>query len=245
MQYIQYVTSGLTLVAFLASIAAWVYKSKSEERERLIRSATEEQRADLVMAALEFFEIDTKDLSKQKKFELVIAQINARAERFRIAAIVVCVIAIILSVVSAFAIFWPDHKVDPVDPVERAPSIAIANWRSGGWEVVVNNPNKSDLSITFSVLAVKRNSGLDLAFFLTRTASVVPKDSATTIDLTLFDLGSGNTTNLASMQNSPARELFDSPDAKCEIQLVFSGLSDKEYTARKEFNCSRIPFPRT
>ena len=55
---IQYVTTGLTLVAFLVTVIAWAFKSKSEERERLIKAASEDKRADLVRSALEFFEVE-------------------------------------------------------------------------------------------------------------------------------------------------------------------------------------------
>lgn len=101
---IQYVTTGLTLVAFLVTVVAWAYKSKSEERERLIKTASEDKRADLVRSALEFFDVDTTGLTKEQKYELALAQIHARAQRFRTTAITVCVLAVILAVISAYAI---------------------------------------------------------------------------------------------------------------------------------------------
>jgi len=101
---IQYVTSGLTLVAFLVMVIAWTYKSKTEERERLIKTASADKRADLVRSALEFFDVDTGGLTKEHKYELALMQIHARAQRFRTTAIVVCVIALILAGVSAYAI---------------------------------------------------------------------------------------------------------------------------------------------
>lgn len=107
---IQYVTTGLTLVAFLVSVIAWVYKSKSEERERLIKTASEDKRADLVRSALEFFEVDTTGLTQEQKYELALAQIHARAQRFRTTAIVVCVLAVILAVVTAYAISQDSSK---------------------------------------------------------------------------------------------------------------------------------------
>lgn len=101
---IQYVTTGLTLIAFLVSVIAWTYKSKSEERERLIKTAPDDKRGDLVQSALEFFNINTSGLTKADQYKLALVQIHARAQRFRITAIVVCILAVILATVSAYAI---------------------------------------------------------------------------------------------------------------------------------------------
>ncbi|WP_197342629.1 hypothetical protein [Ralstonia solanacearum] len=100
---IQHVTTGLTLVALLVTVIAWVYKSKVEQGERLIRAVSEAKRADLVRLTLEFFDVDTTGLTKEQKYELALAQIHARAQRFRTTAIVVCVLAVILAAVSAYA----------------------------------------------------------------------------------------------------------------------------------------------
>ncbi len=103
-QAISYVTSGLTLLAFAYSVIAWIYKTKSEERERLIRIAKEEQRAELVRNALEFFHVETKGLTKEQQYNLALEQIQSRAQRFRITAAVVCFIALITAIITAFAI---------------------------------------------------------------------------------------------------------------------------------------------
>lgn len=110
---IQYITTGLTLVAFLVTVIAWTFKSKSEERERLIKAASEDKRADLVRSALEFFDVDTAGLTKEQKYEIALAQIHARAQRFRTTAIVVCVLAVILAGISAYAISQNGSKPHP------------------------------------------------------------------------------------------------------------------------------------
>lgn len=94
-QAIQYVGSGFTLAAFVVAVIAWIVKSKSEERERLIGSARETERADLVRDALEFFRIDTTGLTKAQQYQLALEQIRERARRFRIVAMVVCTIAVL------------------------------------------------------------------------------------------------------------------------------------------------------
>ena len=56
---LKYVGSGLTLAAFVVAAIAWLLKSKSEEKERLIDLAKDDERAGLVRDALEFFSVDT------------------------------------------------------------------------------------------------------------------------------------------------------------------------------------------
>jgi len=92
-QAITLVSSGLTLTAFLAAVVAWVYKSKADERERLIRTAKLDQRADLVRNALEFFDVDTAGLTKEQQYNIAIEQIHARAHRFKLVAALVCFLA--------------------------------------------------------------------------------------------------------------------------------------------------------
>lgn len=101
---IAYVSSGVTLIAFIAATVAWVYKAKSEERERLIRTAKPEQRADLVRNALEFFHVESSGLTKEQQYKLALEQIHARARRFKVTAVVVCFLAVVAAVVTVYAI---------------------------------------------------------------------------------------------------------------------------------------------
>ena len=101
---IAYVSSGLTLTAFLAAIAAWVYKHQSEEKERLLSTAPPSKRAKLVEQALESFHVDTSGLTKEQQYNLAVQQIQARAQRFRWTAIVVIILVVIAATVAAYAI---------------------------------------------------------------------------------------------------------------------------------------------
>src|ERR1022692_677762 len=76
---IKYVGLGLTLAAFVVAAIAWLLKSKSEEKERLIDLAKDEERAGLVRDALEFFSVDTAGLTKAQEYQLALEQIRARA----------------------------------------------------------------------------------------------------------------------------------------------------------------------
>ena len=113
---IQYVSSGLSLVAFVIAAAVWLAKSKIEERERLIQSANVEKRPDLVRSALEFFDVDTGGLTKEQQYELALAQIHARSGRFRVMTTAVCTVAFLLVGVTAYAIYEASRSPDQPKP---------------------------------------------------------------------------------------------------------------------------------
>jgi hypothetical protein len=78
-QTIGYVSSGLTLVAFIVAAGVWTYRKVPLQKQWLIRQAPEQDRARLVENTLEFFNVDTSGLTKQEKYQIVMKQINERA----------------------------------------------------------------------------------------------------------------------------------------------------------------------
>src|SRR5271157_648415 len=102
---ISYVSSGLTLAAFLAAVAAWKYRSLIVRKESLVLSAPEKERPALVERVLESLHVDTAGLTKQQKYELVLPQIRAKAERWRIGASVITLLAFLAAAVAALAIW--------------------------------------------------------------------------------------------------------------------------------------------
>lgn len=102
---ILYISSGITLTAFIIAVAAWVYRLKLLEKGTLIRTAPAKERSRLVEDALEVFHIETGALTKQQQYELAIEQIRARALRYTIAAIVVVVVALLAAGIASFAIY--------------------------------------------------------------------------------------------------------------------------------------------
>jgi hypothetical protein len=103
-EMIQYVSGALVLVALVYAAIAWTSKSRSEKRERSIRSAPEAQRADLVQRALESFGVGATGLTQQQRYEIAVATIHARSKHLGIEAFAACVVAVPLTVVLAYAI---------------------------------------------------------------------------------------------------------------------------------------------
>jgi len=97
---IQYVSSGITLAAFIAAVIAWVIKARIESREKLISLAPGDERAKLVENALEFFHVDTAGLTKAQQHELAMEQIRARSKRFSQALVLLALTMVLAAAVT-------------------------------------------------------------------------------------------------------------------------------------------------
>ena len=138
MKAISYVTSGFTLAAFIAAIIASIYRHWLLQRQQLISSVPESERAPLVEKTIEFFNIDTTGLLPEKKYELALKQIEARARRFRIIAIVIVIVAVLAAGVTALAMLHtPNYSL-----VGSEPAYSEAVQYSGR---VVNLSNKQGI----------------------------------------------------------------------------------------------------
>ena len=102
---IGYVSSGLTLVAFLAAIVSFSLRNKSLREEQLIKSVPESERAPLVRDALEFFHVDTSNLTKHQQFNVAVEQIKNRANRHKINSLLIFGVAVVFAILSAYAIY--------------------------------------------------------------------------------------------------------------------------------------------
>lgn len=115
---IGYVSSGLTLIAFLAAIVSFSLRNKSLREERLIKSVPEDNRADLVRNALEFFHVETSNLTKHQQYEVALQQIRNRSNRHKVNSLLIFGLAIIFALLSAYAIYETNTVSD--NPVTNA-----------------------------------------------------------------------------------------------------------------------------
>ncbi|MDP1829970.1 MAG: hypothetical protein Q8L48_42300 [Archangium sp.] len=83
MDAIQYVSSGVTLAAFIAAIVSGIVRRRIDAQKNLIESAQEQDRAPLVDKALEAFTIETSNLTKEQKYTLALEQLYERRRRVR------------------------------------------------------------------------------------------------------------------------------------------------------------------
>lgn len=157
---IKYVTSGITLVAFICAVAAWLYKSYLHRRERLINSVPEAKRAKLVEQTFNPFKIDTTNLSRQHRYELALMQLKEQTKKYQLTAVVILIIAGLVTLL-VFAVI-PRTGPLPTVPTPTptpVPSPTPSSVRLLGEiedvQIVPGNGNESQVFIRMSI----RNTG--------------------------------------------------------------------------------------
>lgn len=104
-QAITYVSSPLTLVAFLAAVVAWIYVAQLKRVENLINSAKEGDRGILLEGVLDVLRVDAQKLPQTKRYELAIQLLQGRTLKLKLAFAAFLVVAFGLLALSAFAIY--------------------------------------------------------------------------------------------------------------------------------------------
>lgn len=101
---IKNITTGLALVAFVWAGVVTILRHRIQQKERLVLSASQKDRPELVKLALESFHIDTTKLTRDAQYRLLTDRMRADSEKFRTTAIVVCLLACLFAAVAAYAI---------------------------------------------------------------------------------------------------------------------------------------------
>lgn len=102
---ITYVSSPLTLVAFLAAVVAWVYVTQLKRTEVLINSAKESDRRILLEGVLEVLRVNVDKLPLARRFEIATQLLHGRALKLKLAFTAFMVVAFGMLALSAFAIY--------------------------------------------------------------------------------------------------------------------------------------------
>lgn len=112
-QAIQYVGSGLSLVAFIIAAIIYAYLGRLRERAKIISSAPERERLDAIAATAEWFRVDLSGLSSKQKQAIILAQISARSRRDALIGRYAFGIAVILGLIAVVSIIWVRQGFEP------------------------------------------------------------------------------------------------------------------------------------
>ena len=102
---ISYVSSPLTLVAFLAAVVAWIYITQLGRITRLITNAKESDRRVLIEGIFDVMRVDPHKLPAAKRYELAQQLIHGRSLKLKLAFVAFLIVAFGLLALSAFAIY--------------------------------------------------------------------------------------------------------------------------------------------
>jgi len=109
-QAIQYVGSGLSLIAFAIAAALFAYRARLRHQAEIIRSAPTRDRLEAIAVTAQFFRVDTSRLSAKQQEEIILAQLAARLRRDLLFGSVAILVAIMLAVIAIVAILYPPSE---------------------------------------------------------------------------------------------------------------------------------------
>lgn len=98
------VGSAVTLVAFIAALAAWSYRRRLEQTEILLKSAPPADRLRALESVIATVRVDTSTLSDVQKYDLALRLLAERTNNTRTMAMLVVSIAILAAVVAIVAL---------------------------------------------------------------------------------------------------------------------------------------------
>jgi hypothetical protein len=122
---IQYVGTPLTLIAFVAAIVAFVYRSVLKARIDAIRSAPAKERAGLIEKTLETYSIKDDNLTREQKFGLMSMVLENRIRRLKIIALTSITAAFIAAAVVIVGVVVAGPVVTNDDPSKRMASVRL------------------------------------------------------------------------------------------------------------------------
>src|SRR5215471_13073660 len=136
---LQYVGTGLSLVAFGIAAILFAYRARLANRAEIIRSAHEKERLEAIAITAEFFRVDVSRLTRAQQQEIALTQIHARARRdLRLAGLSLAV-AILLAAI-AIAAIWLSKPTEPPIAVNQS-----GTGITSGRDTIINAPTNIGL----------------------------------------------------------------------------------------------------
>src|SRR6266478_7118421 len=97
---LQFVGTGLSLVAFVIAAILLAYRARLKHRAEVIKSAPGKERLEAIAITAEFFRVDVSGLTRAQQQEIALTQIRARARRDLLLAGVSLAVAILLAAIA-------------------------------------------------------------------------------------------------------------------------------------------------
>src|SRR5262249_11037012 len=122
---LQYVGTGLSLVAFIVAAILLAYRARLTNRAEIIKSAPEKERLEAIATTAEFFRVNVSGLTRAQQQDIALTQIHARARRDLLLAGVSLAVAILLAAI-AIAAIWAAKAAGPATVVNPSGPVIVA-----------------------------------------------------------------------------------------------------------------------
>jgi hypothetical protein len=116
---IKYVSSALTLCAFVAAAIVVTLKNRADNQLKLVEAASEIDRPKVINDLKEFFPVDTEGLDEASKENVILEQIKERSRRYLINAVVIVLFGVMALGLAIFAIDKQATVIPPNKPGQQ------------------------------------------------------------------------------------------------------------------------------
>jgi hypothetical protein len=116
------ISTGFSLIAFLAATIGWVRVQALRRDEAAIKKADKSQLPEVLDRIEQRFDVPTGDLSREQRYKLVLEQLNHRLRRFQWLLLSGLLAFALLIGLTAFSIFVNSPPALPTSPAPLAPA---------------------------------------------------------------------------------------------------------------------------
>ena len=154
-KYIGYVSSGLTLVAFLVAAIVTIINRHLKHRENQLKSLSESEYPNELLKYLnEIPYLNVDNLSRSQKYNLILEQINKKAERFKLLMLIFSLFTALVFIVAIISFKMPEKEEFVFD--KPLP----------GWEQYIDKERNIAINYPNDWLVDKKNIELKGEFFI-------------------------------------------------------------------------------
>lgn len=132
---IKYVSSVVTLCAFVAAAIVVALKNRADSQVKQIETASKSDRPKVINDLNEFFPVATEGLDEDSKKEVILQQIKERSRRYLVNAIVIVLFGLMAGGLTALSVAkgTNQEKTDPCKdlPFDQRPISCLDNGKEG------------------------------------------------------------------------------------------------------------------
>jgi len=104
-QTIEYIIVALSLLAFLAVLGLYAYRSRLKAQQGLVKSAVEQDRLQVIEIIAKRFSVDTEDLTQTQKGDIIMREIEMRSRREMMIGIFFVVTAMLVGIIVGLNVY--------------------------------------------------------------------------------------------------------------------------------------------
>ena len=134
---LKYVTTPLTLIAFLSIILFYYLRDRNKKQVDLLKEGDADKKNEALQILLDRYQIDSSNLTPQQKYQLIMEQVRRRDSKFK------CAIAasIVLGMVGAISFFMVNATNKLSDIGKDAANTISQNGAKPANDNIVKDPS--------------------------------------------------------------------------------------------------------